>query len=461
MIKGLLMMKFLKLSTLLILAILLATPGITAMPSSVSGNQLPSLAPMLKKVIPAVVDITTIGRQPAKQNPFFDLPGRYFPTPPNRYYRTRSLGSGVIVDARKGYIITNNHVIAKASQINVLLHDGRKLKAKVIGRDPDSDIAVIQIKAKRLQAIKLGNSDKLAVGDFVVAIGNPYGLGRTVTSGIVSALGRNNLGIVGYEDLIQTDAAINQGNSGGALVNLRGELIGINTAIISRSGGNIGIGFAIPVNMATKLMRQLVSHGKVRRGLLGVYIQSLTPELARGFGINPDTRGALVTQVFKGSAAAKAGLESGDIIIKANNKVIKSANSLRNTIGLLSIGQSVDLVYIRNRREYTTRAMLASSSSSKQKVSSAISHPQLKGAVIGEIPANHPNRRSISGVMILDVNADSRAWHNRLRKGDIITRVNDVRVTNVAQFKRALSKSRKAILLNVIRGQGALYLYLE
>ncbi len=453
------MTKLLKLSLSAALFLFISAQSFAALPGSVNGNKMPSLAPMLKKVVPAVVDILTEGKRTVSRNPFFDIPGRYNRPRNRRYRKTRSLGSGVIVNSSKGYILTNSHVVAKATKITVVLHDGRKFKAKLIGRDPDSDIAVIQIKAKNIQAIKPGNSDTLQVGDFVVAVGNPYGLGRTVTSGIVSALGRSNLGIVGYEDLIQTDAAINQGNSGGALTNLKGELVGINTAIFSKSGGSIGIGFAIPINMANKIMQQLISHGKVRRGLLGVHIQTLTPELARGFGLDPNTRGALINRVIAGSAADKAGIVSGDVVIKAGKKIIKSANSLRNTIGLMSVGAKVNLTYVRDRRERQTQATLGSSE--KKVTVTRILHRHLKGASITNIPRSYRFYGQVRGVIIKSVKPDSRAWQNGLRKGDIITNVNRQRISNLQQFKNAVKKSNKSILLNVVRGEGALFLYLE
>jgi len=439
--------------------LIVSTTCLAALPGSVNGAKLPSLAPMVKRVIPAIVDITSIGRKAISPNRLFNIPGRYNRSQNRQYRRTRSLGAGVIVNAKKGYILTNNHVVAKATKINVVLHDGRKLKAKLIGRDPESDIAVIQIDAKNLKDIKLGNSDLMQVGDFVVAIGNPYGLGQTVTSGIISALGRTNLGIVGYEDLIQTDAAINQGNSGGALINLRGELIGINTAIISKSGGSIGIGFAIPINMATKLMQQIISHGKVRRGLLGVHIQTLTPELARGFGLNKNTRGALINRVIAGSAADKAGILTGDIIIKANTKVVTSANTLRNTIGLMSVGQRVTLRFIRDRVERKATAKLGSSKT--KSIASKPLHKHMQGATIANIPRRHRYYGQIKGVIITRVKTNSRAWQNNLRKGDIITNVNRRRISNLGEFKQAVLKSKKSILLNIVRGEGAIYLYLE
>lgn len=303
--------KYWSFSLLLFITSLIMQTANAALPDAVNGKPLPTLAPILEDVMPGVVNVATRGRMQIQQNPLFNDPffRHFFGTPNNgpRERETQSLGSGVIIDAKSGYIMTNHHVINNADEITITLRDGRKLTAKLIGADPDSDIAIIQVKAENLTAIPLSNSDQLKVGDFVVAIGNPFGLGQTVTSGIVSALGRG-IGLKGYENFIQTDASINPGNSGGALINLRGELVGINTAILSRSGGNIGIGFAIPINMAHQIMQQLVEHGEVSRGRLGVIVQDLTPELASAFKLKQH-KGAVIAQVVKGSPADKAGLK--------------------------------------------------------------------------------------------------------------------------------------------------------
>jgi serine protease Do/serine protease DegQ len=311
---------------------------------------LPSLAPMLEAVTPAVVNISTEGRIVMRRNPLLNDPffRRFFDIPEQpRERRTQNLGSGVIVDAEQGYVITNHHVIKRADTITVTLRDGRQLKANVIGSDPETDVAVVRIAARNLTPLSLADSGQLRVGDYVVAIGNPFGLGQTVTSGIVSALGRNTLGIHGYEDFIQTDASINPGNSGGALVNLRGELVGINTAIFAPTGGNVGIGFAIPSNMVKQLMEQLVEYGEVRRGRLGVSVQDLTPALARAFGIQND-RGAVIAQISPNSAAQRAGLQTGDVVLAVDGKAIRNANQLRNAIGLLTVGEQVTLTILRD-----------------------------------------------------------------------------------------------------------------
>lgn len=315
-----------------------------------------SIAPMLEKTLPGVVNIATSGRvrieglPPAFDDPFF----RFFFGIPNfpKERLTKSLGSGVVVEARKGYVLTNNHVVEHAEKIEVTLQDGRILEGKLVGADPATDIALVRVSASNLTALPLGDSDNLRVGDFVVAIGNPFGLSQTVTSGIVSALGRTGLGIEGYEDFIQTDAAINRGNSGGALVNLKGELIGINTAILSPGGVNIGIGFAIPVNMARKVAEQLAMYGKVRRGYVGIAMQDLSPDLAKAFKI-PAMRGALVSEVTPGSPAERAAIQRGDVVVAVNGAPVRSAAHLRNVVGLTPVGEEVRLEILRDGRPRT------------------------------------------------------------------------------------------------------------
>jgi Do/DeqQ family serine protease len=336
-----------------------------ALPAQVGDTPMPSLAPMIKRVSPAVVNIATRGtvresrgRNPMLEDPFFkhffDAPGDAAP----RERQFQSAGSGVIFDAKNGYIVTNAHVIENASEITVTLQDGRDLIAEIIGTDEPSDVAVLKVKGSGLAQLPLGDSSRLEVGDFVVAIGNPFGLTHTVTSGIVSALGRSGINADGFEDFIQTDASINPGNSGGALVNLRGELIGINTAILSRSGGNIGIGFAIPVNMAHGVMDQLRQFGKVRRGILGVNIYAVTPDIAKSLGM-ASAQGALVSQVVEGSAAQKAGVRAGDVIIAVNSKPVKSTTDLRNSVGLLRIGDKVEVALLRDGKPLKLTAVIA------------------------------------------------------------------------------------------------------
>ena len=360
-----------------------AVTASAGLPPSVDGQPLPTLAPMLEKTTPAVVNISTTGKVVVR-DPFFDDPffRRFFDMPERqRERRTTGLGSGVIIDAKNGYIVTNSHVIDKAEDIIVTLEDGQRFNAEVIGKDPGADIAVIQIEAQRLAQIPYGNSEKLRQGDFVVAIGNPFGLGQTVTSGIVSALGRSGLGIESYEDFIQTDASINPGNSGGALVNLRGELVGINTAIYGPSGGNVGIGFAIPVNMAKQITEQLIEHGEVKRGRLGFTAQDLTPELAEAFGASRN-KGVVVARVEPKSLVDKAGIKVGDVIVVVNEREVESSAQVRNEIGLLRIGSRVKLEVLRNGK---SRILIASVEELVAKTVSGKSLSQkLKGAEFRE-----------------------------------------------------------------------------
>jgi Do/DeqQ family serine protease len=353
-------------SILGLILVLTLQGALAGVPPSVGDTPLPSLAPMIRKVSPAIVNIATRGTihergatNPLLEDPFFR---RFFDSVPDSGTRDRpfqSAGSGVIFDARNGYILTNAHVIENASEITVTLQDGRDLKAQIVGSDAPSDVAVLKVKAEGLSQIALGDSSKSEVGDFVVAIGNPFGLQHTVTSGIISGLSRSGLNPDGYEDFIQTDASINPGNSGGALVNLRGELIGINTAILSRSGGNMGIGFAIPVNMARNVMQQLVRYGAVRRGQLGVSMYTVTPDIAHSLGLS-NASGALVTQVVEGSAAEHAGIRTGDVITAVNGHAVKSNSELRNTIGLLEVGDKLEIGLLRDGKPLHVTAELTS-----------------------------------------------------------------------------------------------------
>ena len=424
------------------------------------GKSLPTLAPMLEKALPAVVNIATTATVKARVNPLLDDPffRRFFDIPEQpREQKTSSLGSGVIVDADKGFIITNNHVIDKADEITVVLSDGRQFKAKLIGTDPETDVAIIQIKADNLSALPMSDSDKLRVGDFAVAIGNPFGLSQTVTSGIVSQLGRSGLGIMGYEDLIQTDASINPGNSGGALVNLRGELIGINTAIFSQSGGNIGIGFAIPINMARGVMQQLIKHGEVKRGRLGAQAQDLTPDLAQAFNLKNGHGGAVITQVSPDSAADKAGLKAGDIVVELNGKPVQDASDVRNVIGLLRIGQRVELKILRDNKIKNLVAVVSEPITAKKKGQAL--HKRLKGAQFGNIQEGSRLHGRIEGVLVLNVEKGSPAARAGIRKGDVITSANRKKIKNLDDLKAAIKGSKK-LLLNIQRGNAALFLYL-
>ncbi|MDZ7805474.1 DegQ family serine endoprotease [Thiohalophilus sp.] len=447
---------------LLALGLLLVAGNAAALPTHDSqGQALPSLAPMLDKVTPAVVNIATTGTVRVRGNPLLDDPffRRFFDMPEQpRERRTQSLGSGVIVDADNGYILTNNHVIEHADQIKVTLRNGSSYDAELIGTDPDSDVAVIKIEADNLTAVPLADSDSLRVGDFVVAIGNPFGLGQTVTSGIVSALDRSGLGIQGYEDFIQTDASINPGNSGGALVNLNGELIGINNAIFSRSGGNIGIGFAIPINMAQKIMAQLVEHGEVRRGRLGAQAQDLTPELAQAFGLKQG-EGAVITQVNDGSPADRAGLQPGDIVTAIDGKPVRDANTLRNSIGLLPIGSEVRIQVLREGKQHALTATIEKPASQQAQGGEKL-HAHLTGARFSDITEGHRLHGRIEGVLVSEVERGSPAWSAGLRPNDVIVSVNRQPIKSVADMRDVIGNSPQ-LLLNIRRGNGALFLYLR
>ncbi len=435
----------------------LAQAAVTA---PVVAQPMPSLAPMLQQVMPAVVNVSTRGTVDIKQNPMLRDPffRRFFNAPNQPLKRkTQSLGSGVIIDAAKGYVITNNHVIDKADEITIRLSDGRKLTAKLIGTDAASDIAILQIPSKGLRALKTGDSDALRVGDYVVAIGNPFGLDQTATSGIVSAKGRNGLGIEGYEDFIQTDASINPGNSGGALVNLRGELVGLNTAILAPSGGNVGIGFAIPINMIKKIVDQIIDHGSVSRGRLGVYIQDLTPELADVLKLTI-TKGAVITQVIPETAAAQAGLKQGDVVIAMNDRPITSSSALRNSVGLIPVGDTVQLKIIRDGAEKTLSATIKKAEVDKDQGMGF--SERLSGASFSTLEGALPDGRE-GGVRVVEVKSGSPAERVGLRKNDIIVTVNRQRVRRLNDMRQVLKGYQGAILFNILRGNGALFLVIR
>jgi len=447
--------------SLLALIVIWCQAASAALPLMVDGNGRPTLAPMLKEVTPAVVNISTKSHVNIRQNPLLNDPffRRFFDIPDMpRQQARQALGSGVIVDADKGYILTNNHVIKNADEITVTLKDKRHFEAKVVGADPDADLAVIQIKAEKLAELTMADSSTLEVGDFVVAIGNPFGLEQTVTSGIVSALGRSGLGIEGYENFIQTDASINPGNSGGALVDLDGELVGINTAILGPSGGNVGIGFAIPSNMVRSIMAQLIEYGEVRRGQLGVMVQNITPDLAEALDIKHDT-GAVIAQVVKGSAADKAGLKVGDVVIAVNGKAVHNAAQLRNAVGMLRVGEKISLDIIRDGRERTINARVAEPQRTRAE---AVGLPEkLSGAVLGMIEPGHPLAGKVEGVEVIEVERGSPAARAGLRKGDIILSVNRKPVKSVEDVRRAAQHRNHGILLNIRRGNGALFLVIR
>ncbi|MGH8283212.1 MAG: DegQ family serine endoprotease [Gammaproteobacteria bacterium] len=430
-------------------------------PPFVDGQPVPTLAPIVKRVSPAVVNVSTSGHVTMQQNPFFNDPffQQFFGMPNQPMQRNfQALGSGVIVDAAKGYILTNNHVIENADKITVTLYDGRSFKAKVVGRDPDTDIAVLQIKANDLTQIPLGNSAALQAGDFVIAIGNPFGLSHTVTAGIVSAKGRTQVQDGKYSDFIQTDAAINPGNSGGALVNLEGQLVGINTMIVTSGGsrGNLGIGFAIPINMAKGVMDQLIKYGKVERGILGVNVQTLTPELAQALNI-PQKQGAVVMQVVPGSQAEKAGIKPNDVIVSVNGSPVTSAADLSNAIGAMRVGTALTLGVIRNGKTITINAKIGKQQS--EQIASS-EHPQLRGITVSNLNESSPLYGQVKGVLVTGVDPNSEAYMAGLRQGDVITAVNRETVANVAEFRKALSHINGPVALRVRHNDQIFYIVL-
>ena len=441
-------MKCLKVGLLLLGGSLTAWGAIPA--QLPSGEALPSLAPILDQVTPAVVNIATYANvqvtNPLLEDPFFR---RFFniPDSPRRYRRTQSAGSGVIVDAKNGYIVTNSHVVDRAHEITVGLADGRSMPAKLVGTDPQVDLAVLQVDPEGLSEIRFADSADLRVGDFVIAIGNPFGLDQTVTSGIVSALGRSGLGIEGYEDFIQTDASINPGNSGGALVNLSGNLIGINTAILSRSGGNIGIGFAIPSNLVASIMNQLIEHGEVRRGYLGIGVQALTSELAEAFGV--DWReGVVVVEVDPDGAAEDAGLTPGDIIVRVGERDIKRLSDFHSQSAVLMIGDDVDVVVLREGKR--KRLNVTIDDDRFEKLDGDRLDPRLAGVEFQNFRSQDEPGTG-AGVLVTDVADDSRAWANGLRSGDIIVAANRQATRNISELADGVRRDSRRVLLRVYR----------
>ena len=442
---------------ILVASVLLSLSAATwaALPALVNDEKLPSLAPLVERVSPAVVNIrvsqtvTTGGHFGDEAfRRFFGLPDM----PGGGQREVASAGSGVIVDAENGYILTNHHVVEQADQIQISTIDGEVFDAEVVGSDAATDIAVIKVDASGLTDMPIGDSEGVRVGDFVLAIGNPFGLGHTVTSGIVSALGRSGISRDGYEDFIQTDASINPGNSGGALVNLRGELVGINSAIISRTGGNVGIGFAVPTEIASSIMRQILDFGEVRRGLLGVSIADVNAEVAEALNSSV-TSGALITRVEPGSAAEDAGLEVDDIIVGVNDKKIAGAAELRNTIGLMRSGDDVEIEYYRDNDKRSTSTALG-----QQRTTASVGaeiHPGLVGAQFAEASAARDD-----GVEVTAVESGSPAAQRGLRAGDVITAINRRPVRSLAELNEIASSSRILFLL-VQRGDRALMLQIR
>jgi Do/DeqQ family serine protease len=450
------------------LALLLgiALPGMSraAMPPAVDGQAMPSLAPMLEHVTPAVVNISSKTRVQVR-NAYFDDPvfRQFFGLPAVPRERVeQSLGSGVIVDAAKGYILTNNHVVGGADDITVTLQGGRTYKATLVGTDPDTDVAVIQIHAPDLQALPLADSSKLRVGDFVVAVGEPFGLSETVTSGIVSALGRSGLGpsssgTGGFQNFIQTDASINPGNSGGALVNLRGELVGINTMIFSPSGGNVGIGFAIPSNLASEVMQQLIAHGKVQRGTLGLQSQDITPRIARLLSLKQDT-GVVVTGVNAGSPAEQAGLQPGDVLTAIDGKPLRDVNELRNTEGLLPVGSTVKLGVLHDGKAREVTAVLR-----PEKIASldgAGLDPRLAGVTFSDL-GQAERSQGMYGVAVSAVQPNSRAAAAGLSVGDVVIGVGNMRITGLRMLRELAGARPRQLVLVVADADGTHYVLIQ
>ena len=420
----------------------------------------PTLSPLLKKVTPAVVNVGVKGSTSRRSNPLYNDPffRRFFNAPEQAPTRPRqSVGSGVIINANEGYVLTNHHVINNANEITVTLADGREFTAELIGSDEGTDVALLQVDADNLHELRLGDSDSVEVGDFVVAIGNPFGLGQTVTSGIVSALGRSGLNI-DYEDFIQTDASINPGNSGGALIDFNGNLIGINTAIIAPSGGNVGIGFAIPAKIAKGIVTQLVEFGGVKRGVLGVMITTVTPALAEALDLNVEN-GALINQVVEDSAAEAAGLQAGDVVIAVDGTPIDTAADLRNRIGLKRVNDDVNLNIIRDGKQKTINAKVGEPGATMLAGGTKIE--KLKGAEFTNIPSEHPQQGQVEGVLVTKVESGSPAARNGLRQNDIVQTVNNRNVRSVDDLANILENVSATVVLKIRRGSSTIVIAIQ
>jgi Do/DeqQ family serine protease len=446
-----------------------AAPGSAATEPSV----LPSLGPMLERVAPGVVNLSVRGTIPPEENPLLQDPffRRFFEDPLFRRFfgipeqlpgrEVQSIGSGVIIDAAKGYVVTNHHVIANADEVVMILRDRRRLDAKVVGSDPEADIAVLKVEPNELTEVLLGDSDELKVGDFVVAIGNPFGLGQTATLGIVSALGRSGIGLEGYEDFIQTDASINPGNSGGALVTQDGKLIGINAAIISRTGVNVGVGFAIPINMVRALVDEILEYGEVRRGQLGVLVQDLTAELAEALGADV-TGGAVVSQVFPDSPAQAVGLEPGDVIVSLDGRPLRDSSELRNRIGLMDPGDNIRIEVLREGSKFTVETALGERPAPEVRAEREEPVARLAGVELGPVPQAHPLFGKVEGVLVSAVAPGSRAATAGLRSGDVIVSVNRKPVSSPAEvWDVAQASGDEPLLLHLRRGEGAIFLVIR
>lgn len=431
---------------------------------------LPSLAPILKKTMPAIVNISVTGKKTFQQNPllsdpffekfFKDFGGSFKFREKEEAHKQQSIGSGVIIDAKNGYIVTNYHVIKNADNIFVTLINKQQIKAKLIGTDEETDLALLQITEKNnITELIMADSDQLQVGDFAVAIGHPFSLNHTVTSGIISGLGRNGLGMEGYEDFIQTDASINPGNSGGALINLRGELIGINSFILSNNGNNIGIGFAIPTNIVKSVTDNLIKFGTVKRGQIGVYAQNITPDLAKAFDLQV-IKGALIAKVNQDSPASKAGLQEGDVIIKVNDKEIDNISDLRNIIGMQPLDSKVQVEIIRNKSKQILPIMVRAKSAENMS-SDRLNITLLKGADFANMTEAHPLYGKIGGVIVKSVEAGTAAWKAGLKANDIIVSVNKQTIKSIAELEEAAKLKQDGILLNIKRDNAALFIVIN
>jgi serine protease Do len=450
--------------------LLISTLLLVAVPFAYAADEVavPSLAPVLKNIMPAIVNVAVQGYLPndaippgAAGNEDEAQNNKRPSQTPEKARKFESIGSGVILDPKEGIIITNDHVIRNASIITITLQDGRRLKAKLIGGDSETDLAVLKINAKNLKSLPLGDSDQLQVGDFVVAIGNPFGLNsfgnsQSATFGIVSALKRSDLNIEGIENFIQTDAAINPGNSGGALVNAKGELVGINTAILSPYGGNVGIGFAIPVNMAKDVAQQIIKFGSIHRGLMGIFVQHLTPELAQSMGYSEDFQGALVAQVNPNSPAEFAGLKAGDIIVQINSTKITQATQVKTTISLLRVGSSAKIMVQRDGKPITLDAVVTDIKSHEQKLQS--SNPFLYGLALRTFDQETPPHGNVIGVQVVGATENSAGWRAGIRPGDIIIAANKTPVRDVKSLQQIAQQKKQELLVQVLRGPGAMYL---
>lgn len=432
-------------------------PAIASLPTEVPGQgALPSLAPILEKVLPAVVSVQVEGTTKPSQRIPEELRKYLGEDAPDELAQPfQGLGSGVIIDAEKGYVLTNNHVVSQAQKISVQLNDGREFEAKLVGSDDQSDIAVLQIqKPINLTQITVADSDKLRVGDFAVAVGNPFGLGQTATSGIISALGRSGLNLEGLENFIQTDASINRGNSGGALLNLNGELIGINTAILAPGGGSIGIGFAIPSNMAKNLAQQLIQFGEIKRGLLGIKGMEMSADIAKAFNLDVQ-RGAFVSEVLPNSGSAKAGIKSGDVITSLNDKPLNSFAELRSRIATTEPGTTVKLGIVRDGKPMTVEVTLDKSSSS------TASAEQIAPALQGASLSDGQLKDGTKGIVVNNVEKGSAAAQLGLHKDDVIVGINRDRVQSIADMRKVLETAPSVVALNIVRGNESIYLLLR